>query len=161
MLQAKIQELLFFAYRDFTADADSILETYGFGRAHHRVLHFVGRSSGLTVAELLELLAITKQSLARVLKQLIDAGHIEQKTNARDRRQRELYLTKKGEALVAALSLPQHGRIERALGEAGPEHRGAIVAFLRGMIDENGRRAIAALEDNRQSPEGVQRDEPS
>ncbi|OXT00539.1 hypothetical protein B7H23_10530 [Notoacmeibacter marinus] len=151
---SNMQELLFFAYRDFTAGPDAILSDYGFGRAHHRVLHFVHRWPGLTVADLLEILGITKQSLARVLKQLIDAGHIEQKTNVRDRRQRELYLTKEGESLAAALSAPQWRLIEEALQAAGTEHYDAIVAFLRRMIDEDGRLAIGALEEHRRRPEG-------
>ena len=95
-----IIELLFFAYRDFTSDPDQILADYGFGRAHHRVLHFVNRMPGLTVAELLDVLKITKQSLARVLKQLIDTGYIVQVQGPRDRRQRELYPTAKGRALA-------------------------------------------------------------
>src|SRR5690606_19152964 len=112
-------ELLFFAYRDFTSDPDQILADYGFGRAHHRVLHFVNRRPGLTVAELLDVLRITKQSLARVLKQLIEAGHVIQVRGPRDRRQRELYPTDKGRALALALAMPQSRRIARALAEAG------------------------------------------
>lgn len=154
-----MQELLFFAYRDFTSDPDAILAEYGFGRAHHRVLHFVGRSAGLTVAELLDLLGITKQSLARVLKQLIDAGHVEQKTNTHDRRQRELYLTEDGESLLAEISRPQHRRIQKALEEAGPHGREAVVAFLRGMINDEGRRTIFVTESETLSQKGVQLDE--
>ena len=106
---------MFFAYRDFTSDPDQILADYGFGRAHHRVLHFVNRRPGLTVAELLDVLKITKQSLARVLKQLIDTGHIVQVQGPRDRRQRELYPTAKGRALALALARPQSRRIHDAL----------------------------------------------
>ena len=95
-IDLSIIELFFFAYRDFTSDPDQILADYGFGRAHHRVLHFVNRMPGLTVAELLDVLKITKQSLARVLKQLIDTGHIIQVQGPRDRRQRELYPTAQG-----------------------------------------------------------------
>ena len=115
-----IIELLFFAYRDFTSDPDQILADYGFGRAHHRVLHFVNRQPGLTVAELLDVLKITKQSLARVLKQLIDTGHIVQVQGPRDRRQRELYPTAKGRALALALARPQSRRIRGALEASGP-----------------------------------------
>ena len=114
-----IIELLFFAYRDFTSDPDQILADYGFGRAHHRVLHFVNRRPGLTVAELLDVLKITKQSLARVLKQLIDTGHIVQVQGPRDRRQRELYPTAKGRALALALARPQSRRIRRRIGGIG------------------------------------------
>src|SRR5712671_2660578 len=96
-------ELLFFAYRDFVADADEVLAKFGFGRAHHRVLHFVNRNPGMKVAELLEILRITKQSLGRVLKQLIDEGYVEQKEGANDRRQRLLFVTAKGEALALRL----------------------------------------------------------
>ncbi len=94
-----IIELLFFAYRDFVGDADHELEAFGFGRAHHRVMHFVYRYPGLKVADLLDVLRITKQSLGRVLKQLLDEGYIVQKTGNNDRRQRLLYATPKGEAL--------------------------------------------------------------
>src|SRR5688500_10647038 len=91
-----VVELLFFAYRDFTREADAILAEYSLGRAHHRVLHFVNRHPGLRVADLLEILKITKQSLARVLKDLVDQGWILQKAGDRDRRQRLLHATEKG-----------------------------------------------------------------
>src|SRR5690606_27082019 len=128
-------ELLFFAYRDFTSDPDAILSSYGFGRAHHRVLHFVNRRPGLTVAELLDVLRITKQSLARVLKQLIDTGYIVQVQGPRDRRQRELYVTKKGHALAVELALPQSRRIRSALREAGITDRTALERFLKAMVN--------------------------
>src|ERR1022692_4137495 len=92
-------ELLFFAYRDFVSDPDEVLAKFGFGRAHHRVLHFVNRDPGMKVAELLDILKITKQSLGRVLKQLIDDGYVLQKEGANDRRQRLLFATPTGEAL--------------------------------------------------------------
>lgn len=131
----KIIELLFFAYRDFTSDPDQILADYGFGRAHHRILHFVNRRPGMTVAELLEVLKITKQSLARVLKQLIDAGHIVQRQGSRDRRQRRLYPTEDGRALALALAAPQSRRIARALEDAAPAERDAVERFLKQMVD--------------------------
>src|ERR1700691_5739700 len=109
-------ELLFFAYRDFVGDPDQVLERLRFGRAHHRGLHFVNRNPGMKVAELLDILKITKQSLGRVLKQLIDEGYVEQKAGA-DRRQRLLFVTPKGEALATRLATLQGGRIERALGD--------------------------------------------
>src|SRR6185312_13400143 len=96
-------ELLFFAYRDFTREADAVLAEYDLGRAHHRVLHFVDRHPGMKVADLLEILKITKQSLARVLKELIDKGWIAQKAGESDRRQRLLFPTDKGAALAARL----------------------------------------------------------
>ena len=108
-------ELLFFAYRDFVADPDTILEGLGFGRAHHRVLHFVGRDPGMTVAQLLDILRITKQSLSRVLKDLIEKGYIYQKAGEEDRRQRLLHLTDEGERLWRALAAPQMRRFNRAV----------------------------------------------
>ena len=130
-----IIELFFFAYRDFTSDPDQILADYEFGRAHHRILHFVNRMPGLTVAELLDVLKITKQSLARVLKQLIDTGHIIQVQGPRDRRQRELYPTAKGRTLALDLARPQSRRIREALRDAGPGDREAVVRFLKAMVN--------------------------
>lgn len=130
-------ELLFFAYRDFVGDADDVLEAFGFGRAHHRVVHFVQRYPGLTVADLLDVLRITKQSLGRVLKQLLDEGYIIQKAGDVDRRQRLLFATTKGEALVAKLAGLQTDRIDRALQGLSPENADAVRRFLRGMIDRD------------------------
>jgi len=132
-----IIELLFFAYRDFVGDADHVLEAFGFGRAHHRVIHFVHRYPGLKVADLLDVLRITKQSLGRVLKQLLDEGYIVQKAGENDRRQRLLFATIKGEALVAKLAGLQTDRINRALGDIGPAGKEAVQQFLRGMIDRD------------------------
>src|SRR5207344_337185 len=101
-------ELLFFAYRDFTRDPDAILKDFGFGRAHHRVLHFVNRHSGLRVADLLDILTITKQSLSRVLKQLIDQGYIVQQAGSADRRERLLFPTERGRALAERLRSEEH-----------------------------------------------------
>ena len=144
-------ELMFFAYRDFTGDPDTMLEKDGFGRAHHRVLHFVGRSPGQTVAELLAILGITKQSLARVLKELIDRGHIIQTEGKRDRRQRQLFLTGTGQNLAAALSAPQSRRIANALLNlegAGLNVSGALIVrqFLHDMIDAEKRAQFDALQ---------------
>src|SRR5882672_4013909 len=119
-LRWDIIELLFFAYRDFVGDADHELEAFGFGRAHHRVMHFVYRYPGLKVADLLDVLRITKQSLGRVLKQLLDEAYIVQKTGNNDRRQRLLFATAKGESLVAKLAGMQTKRINHALSEIGP-----------------------------------------
>src|SRR5881397_3837957 len=132
-----IIELLFFAYRDFVGDADHELEAFGFGRAHHRVLHFVYRYPGLKVADLLDVLRITKQSLGRVLKQLLDEGYIIQKTGNNDRRQRLLYATPKGEALVAKLAGLQTDRITSAHRDINPEGVAVISQFLRAMIDRD------------------------
>src|SRR6204780_5430000 len=116
-------ELLFFAYRDFVGDADEVLARFGFGRAHHRVLHFVNRNPGMKVAELLDILKITKQSLGRVLKQLIDEGYVEQKEGANDRPQRLLFVTPKGEALALRLAALQTARFGRALAGFGTADR--------------------------------------
>jgi len=137
-----IIELLFFAYRDFVGDPDHVLETLGFGRAHHRVLHFVNRNPGMKVADLLDILRITKQSLARVLKQLVDEGYVVQKEGERDRRQRLLYVTEKGEALAMRLARLQTVRIGRALEDLGPGAREAARKFLAAMIDAENRPGV-------------------
>lgn len=138
-------ELLFFAYRDFTGDPDAVLAQYGFGRAHHRVLHFVHRNPGLRVANLLEILKITKQSLARVLKQLVGEGFITQKAGAEDRRERLLYATLKGARLAERLTTLQVKRIEAALQAAGPDAEAATKRFLLAMISEEDRAQVEAL----------------
>ncbi len=136
-LRWDIIELLFFAYRDFVGDADHELEAFGFGRAHHRVLHFVHRYPGLKVADLLDVLRITKQSLGRVLKQLLDEGYIVQRTGNNDRRQRLLFATAKGEALVAKLAGLQTDRINRAMANISPAGAETVRQFLRAMIDHD------------------------
>jgi DNA-binding MarR family transcriptional regulator len=136
-LRWDIIELLFFAYRDFVGDADHVLEEFGFGRAHHRVIHFVHRYPGLKVADLLDVLRITKQSLGRVLKQLLDEGYIVQKAGSRDRRERLLFATAKGEALVAKLAGLQTDRINGAIADLGPAGAETVRQFLRGMIDRD------------------------
>ncbi|EJW13638.1 HTH-type transcriptional regulator PetP [Rhodovulum sp. PH10] len=142
-----IIELLYFAYRDFVSDPDSVLVGFGFGRAHHRVLHFVFRNPGMKVAELLDLLRITKQSLGRVLKQLVDEGFIEQREGETDRRQRRLFATPKGEALSVRLAMLQTRRIDRALAEIGPDAHDEVRRFLVGMIDVRGRDDVLDLVD--------------
>ncbi|MEM7216410.1 MAG: MarR family transcriptional regulator [Pseudomonadota bacterium] len=132
-------ELLFFAYRDFVSDPDKKLSDYNFGRAHHRALYFVNRSPGLTVAKLLEILRITKQSLGRVLKQLIDAGYIIQTEGTNDRRKRLLYPTKEGRELILELSAPQSVRMNRALEGMNDNEKSCVIEFLRGMIGQPGR----------------------
>ena len=140
-------ELLFFAYRDFVGDADRLLEAMRFGRAHHRVLHFVSRNPGLTIAELLDILRITKQSLARVLKELVDQGFIEARAGSVDRRQRLLYLSPKGRKLAQQLTHLQSQRFVRALDELPADARGHARAFLLAMIDPAEREKVAALVD--------------
>ncbi len=136
-------ELLFFAYRDFVGDPDRILEKFGFGRAHHRVLHFVSRQPGLTIAELLDILRITKQSLSRVLKDLLDNGYVEQRAGVADRRQRLLFPTARGQRLALDLARRQSARFSRALSELGPEARETALGFLLAMIDPGEREAVA------------------
>ncbi len=138
-------ELLFFAYRDFVSDPDEVLAKLRFGRAHHRVLHFVNRNPGMKVAELLDVLKITKQSLGRVLKQLIDEGYVLQKEGANDRRQRLLYVSAAGEALALKLAGLQTARIAGVLGELGPGAREAAKRFLAGMIDAQDRDHVLRL----------------
>jgi DNA-binding MarR family transcriptional regulator len=138
-------ELLFFAYRDFVAEADHVLEALGFGRAHHRVLHFVNRNPGIKVADLLDILRITKQSLGRVLKALVDQNYVEQRAGPRDRRQRLLYVTHKGQALALKLADLQTTRIERALSELDPGEQAAARAFLLAMVDSADREDVSEL----------------
>ena len=151
-------ELLFFAYRDFVGDPDRILAEYGFGRAHHRVLHFVDRYPGLTIAELLDILRITKQSLNRVLKDVIGQGYIAQRTGTSDRRQRLLYCTEAGARLAGELSRVQIRRVARALSDAlseqpladqpGAGHGDALASaqgFLLAMIEPDERASVRRL----------------
>lgn len=138
-------ELMFFAYRDFVSDPDTILAKLGFGRAHHRVMHFVDRKPGLTVAELLELLGITKQSLARVLKQLVQGAYIEQREGPQDRRQRELYLTTTGQELITQLRETQSRRIREAL-KASSQSPQEASQFLKALIGDGGKRQIETLD---------------
>ncbi|MBM3609721.1 MAG: MarR family transcriptional regulator [Alphaproteobacteria bacterium] len=138
-------ELLFFAYRDFVGDADRLLEEFGFGRAHHRVLHFVNRHPGLTIAELLDILNITKQSLNRVLKELLEQGYVEARAGQSDRRQRRLFPAPRGEALALHLSQLQSARFARALRQLPPGARAGAVEFLLALIDEPARARVSAL----------------
>ena len=133
-------ELMFFGYRSFTQDPDKILEEQGYGRAHHRALHFVGRQPGVSVAGLLDILGVTKQSLARVLKPLVDDGLVEQQIGESDRRQRLLFLTPDGVAFEERLSAPQRDRLIRAFREAGPEAVDGFRTVLQLMMDEEQRK---------------------
>lgn len=138
-------ELFFFAYRDFVADPDRLLESLAFGRAHHRVLHFVDRNPGLMIAELLDILGITKQSLNRVLKELLDNGYVEARPGANDRRQRRLFTTPLGQSLTMDLSRLQSRRFARALDELPNGARAAAVDFLLAMIDPEQRQKVSGL----------------
>ncbi len=128
-------ELLFYAYRDFTGEPDAILAKHGFGRAHHRVIYFVGRYPGTTVSALLGILRITKQSLGRVLGHLVREGFIEQRQGTADRRQRLLHLTDKGLDLECQLTATQRERIARAYREAGAEAVEGYRKVLAGLVD--------------------------
>ncbi len=139
-------ELLFFAYRDFTAEADAILARYGFGRAHHRVIYFVGRHPGATVSHLLGILKITKQSLGRVLNQLLREGFVIQKANPNDRRHRLLHLTEKGRELEATLTTLQARRIARAYAETKSGNGHEFRNVLRAIINPEDRDQVAPLD---------------
>ncbi len=139
-------ELLFFAYRDFVSDPDAILAKIGMGRAHHRVVYFVCRNPGMMVADLLDTLQITKQSLARVLKQLIELGYIRQMAGAKDRRQRRLYPTLAGRELALALCEPQSVRIARAMENFTPEMRDHVRTFLQRMRGRDPNLEIPAVD---------------
>ena len=134
-LPLDVMGLFFFAYRDFVGDADLVLERQGFGRAHHRVLYFVNLKPGMPVADLLDILKITKQSLARVLRQLIDNGYVEQRTGATDRRQRLLYATPKGESFFSTLSETQASRINAAIAALPPDAGEIIRRFFVAMVE--------------------------
>lgn len=144
-LPLDIMGLFFFAYRDFTGDADALLERQDFGRAHHRVLYFVNLRPGMPVADLLDILKITKQSLARVLRQLIDNGYVEQKTGHSDRRQRLLFATDKGRQFFGTLSSSQASRIEAAIASLPPDSRRIVTRFLVGMVEPGDRGVLDRL----------------
>jgi DNA-binding MarR family transcriptional regulator len=139
-------ELLFFSYRDFTAEPDLILARYGFGRAHHRVIYFVGRHPSMTVSELLDILRITKQSLSRVLSQLVREDFVQQRPGLEDRRQRLLELTEKGKKLEYELIENQRNRIARAYRAAGADAVAGFRTVLYNLMDEDGRKRFDQAE---------------
>jgi len=148
-------ELLFYAYRDFTSEPDAILAQYGFGRAHHRVIYFVGRHPEMTVTELLGILKITKQSLSRVLSQLVVQGFVKQRAGERDRRQRLLELTAKGTELERLLSETQRARVANAYREAGAQAVEGFRKVMLGIIgssDDRARFERARFEPGRPAP---------
>lgn len=140
-----VMGLFFFAYRDFVGDADALLERQNFGRAHHRVLYFVNLRPGMPVADLLDILKITKQSLARVLRQLVDNGYIEQRTGDTDRRQRLLYATEKGRELFDTLSATQTSRIDAAIASLPPDGKRTVLQFFIGMVEPEDRALLDRL----------------
>lgn len=140
-------EAMFFAYRGFTADPDRILETKAYGRAHHRALHFIHRSPGTTVNNLLSILGVTKQSLNRVLRTLIDDGLVESRVGRVDKRERHLHLTEEGAALERELSDAQRDRMRAAYRAAGPVAVAGFRQVLEAMMDEDMRRQYETLKD--------------
>lgn len=141
-------EAMYFAYRGFTADPDRILATMAYGRAHHRAIHFINRAPGTTVTNLLAILGVTKQSLNRVLRTLIEDGLVESRVGPSDRRERNLFLTETGETLENRLSDAQRTRMRAAFRDAGPE---AVVGFrrvLESMMDRDMRRRYSALRES-------------
>lgn len=143
--QIDLIELLFFAYRNFVSDPDEILQGIGFGRAHHRVLHFVNRHPGMRVTDLLDILRITKQSLGRVLRELVEQGFVDSRAGSSDRRQRLLYLTPKGAALTQEFVAIQSRRIEKALEACSPGVREEVRRFLVAMIDDEDQAGVEKL----------------
>ncbi len=142
-------EAMFFAYRGFTADPDRILENYAYGRAHHRALHFINRSPGTTVSNLLSILGVTKQSLNRVLRTLIADGLVESRVGRRDKRERHLHLTAEGAELEKELSEAQRNRMRIAFRTAGPEAVSGFRQVLEAMMDTEMRRQYQRLKDGR------------
>lgn len=136
------QDLLFFAYRDFTNAADVVLAELGLGRAHHRALHFIGRNPGMAVTELLGILRITKQSLARVLSDLLERDYVAQAQGQGDRRQRLLQLTEGGMALEQRLFAAQCERLGAAYDAAGPQAVDGFRRVMRAIMDEAARAHI-------------------
>ena len=143
-------ELMFFAYKGFTSDPDRILEDYAYGRAHHRAIHFINRRPGLTVNTLLSILGVTKQSLNRVLRQLIDDGMVESKVGETDKRQRNLFLTEAGSALEQKLSTAQQARVRQAYSAAGADAVQGFRTVLEHMIDPNHIAEIEHLKKEKQ-----------
>ena len=140
-------EAMFFAYRGFTSDPDRILEEFGYGRAHHRALHFINRSPGTTVNNLLAVLGVTKQSLNRVLRTLIADGLVESRVGREDRRERHLHLTPEGRALERKLASAQQARMRSAYRTAGPEAVSGFRQVLEAMMDPEIRRHYKSLKD--------------
>jgi DNA-binding MarR family transcriptional regulator len=140
-------EAMFFAYRGFTSDPDRILDSLGYGRAHHRAVHFINRAPGMTVSQLLSILGVTKQSLNRVLRTLFDDGLVEARVGRTDKRERRLYLTAKGAALERALSDAQRARMRAAYRAAGPEAVQGFRMVLEAMMDPELRRQYQGLRE--------------
>ncbi|MDV7270340.1 MarR family transcriptional regulator [Thioclava sp. A2] len=140
-------EAMFFAYRGFTADPDRILEKHGYGRAHHRAIHFINRQPGLTVTTLLDVLGVTKQSLNRVLRTLIEDGLVESRIGQKDKRERRLHLTEVGATLERELSEAQRGRMRAAYRAAGPQAVAGFRQVLEAMMDREQLRLYQNMKD--------------
>ena len=140
-------EAMFFAYRGFTADPDRILEQYGYGRAHHRAVHFINRSPGTTVNNLLDILGVTKQSLNRVLRTLIEDGLVQSQIGTQDKRERHLFLTEAGAALEQELSEAQRARMRSAYKQVGPDAVAGFRQVLEQMMDHKSRKLFNALKE--------------
>ena len=140
-------EAMFFAYRGFTADPDRILGAKGYGRAHHRAIHFINRQPGLTVNTLLAVLGVTKQSLNRVLRALVEDGLVEARVGRQDKRERHLHLTAKGQELERALSDAQRARMRAAYRAAGPQAVGGFRQVLEAMMDPEIRRLYQSMKE--------------
>ena len=140
-------EAMFFAYRAFTADPDMILADMDYGRAHHRAIHFINRQPGLNVNMLLALLGVTKQSLNRVLRTLVDDGLVEARVGKKDKRERHLYLTERGAALERELSDAQRNRMRAAYRQAGPSAVAGFRQVLEAMMDPDLRRFYTEMRD--------------
>ena len=141
-------EAMFFAYRGFTADPDRILELRGYGRAHHRAIHFIHRSPGTTVNNLLDILGVTKQSLNRVLRKLVEDGFVDSRVGSKDRRERNLYLTEEGQTFERELSDAQRARMRDAFRSVGPEAVQGFRHVLEAMMDSDMRRHYHALKES-------------
>jgi len=140
-------EAMFFAYRGFTADPDRILATLAYGRAHHRAMHFIARSPGTTVNNLLGILGVTKQSLNRVLRTLVEDGLVESRVGNADKRERHLYLTEEGATLERKLSDAQRARMRAAFRAAGPEAVAGFRTVLEAMMEPELRRRYQAIRE--------------
>ncbi|MGB0960711.1 MAG: MarR family winged helix-turn-helix transcriptional regulator [Halocynthiibacter sp.] len=138
-------EAMFFAYREFTSDPDRILEKMDYGRAHHRAIHFINRSPGTTVSNLLDILGVTKQSLNRVLRTLINNGLVESRVGVTDKRERLLYLTEDGQALENVLSTAQRERLRGAFRNSGPEAVAGFRTVLEAMMEGPVKRQYKSL----------------
>jgi len=144
-------EMMFFAYRGFTAYPDLILDAHGYGRAHHRAIHFICRKPGLTVSELLDILGVTKQSLNRVLRELVNNGLVESRIGKHDRRQRNLHLTSEGKAFEKELSSAQRQKMRKAYSAAGPEAVQGFRTVLNAMFEPEAAAQIKRLRESDES----------